>query len=259
MTGNLDEALESLAREALPGLLGGDTPPVQLVISSQLFEVDPESADAAASAPRPDDRTDNFPLDPNNPAGPYTLTQTPYPGPRRVRLTTGTGDRISLRHEEITWDGDNPRLFTLNLGPARDLTTVTGVQVLYSLIAVFTRIKARQTLNLTLQSEEADHLAQAEALVTAVVSLNRQRLIDHPPASFEDGDYGAHIVIKELALLQGTSPAPNQRLLTFQAEIEIKATRTLREDEGRPIERILTPGRPVDPNRSIDVHLEVDA
>jgi hypothetical protein len=258
MTGNLDQALEALAREALPGLLGGDTPPVQMIISSLSLEVDPESADATASSPRPDDRTDNFPLDPNNPAGPYTLTQPPYPGPRRVRLTTDTGDRVALRQEEVTWDVTDVRLFTLNLGPARDLTTVTGVQVLYSRTAVFTRIKARQSLSLALQSDDASSLDQAEALVTAVVGLNRQRLMDNSTATFEDADYGAHIEIKGLALERGSSPSPDRRLLTFQAEIEIKATRALREDEGRPIERILTPGRPVDPDRSIDVHIEVD-
>jgi hypothetical protein len=49
------------------------------------------------------------------------------------------------------------------------------------------------------------------------------------------------------------------RLLLVRAELELKASRALREDEGMPIERILTPGRPPDPDRPIDVHIDVEA
>ena len=111
MTGNLDEALEELIVEALPGLFGGASPAVELEISSDLFEIDPASTDAAASEPRPDDRTDEFPFDPDNPAGPYTLSQPPYPGPRRVRLATDSGDRVALRESEVIWDEIDPRVF----------------------------------------------------------------------------------------------------------------------------------------------------
>ena len=131
MTGNLDETLDTLITEALPGLLVGvppDPPPVELTISSDLLEVDPDSADAMASEPRPDDRTDSFTFNPQNPAGPYTLTQPPYPGPRRVRLTTDIGDRISLRDGEVTWDEQDSRIFTLDLRPTRELTDITGLR-----------------------------------------------------------------------------------------------------------------------------------
>ena len=233
MTGNLDEALKTLITEALPGLLGGTPPAVELDSSSDLFEVDPESAHAAASEPRPDDRTDEFPFDPDNPAGPYTLSQPPYPGPRRVRLTTEGGDRIPLRESEVIWDEVDPRVFMLDLRPTRYLSGAIGVLVLYGVTAVYTKIKAQQTLSLGLASSDADQLEQAEALVLAVMALNRQRLIDESRATYEDGDYGA--------------------------EVEVKATRALREDEGLPIVRIRSPGRPLDPDRSIDIHIEVGA
>ncbi|HMX28819.1 MAG TPA: hypothetical protein PKC13_24745, partial [Blastocatellia bacterium] len=79
MTGKLDEANKDLLVQALPGLLGGATPAVQASVTGDLFELDPRSADAVAGEPRPDDRTDNLPFNPAQPAGPYTLTQTPDP------------------------------------------------------------------------------------------------------------------------------------------------------------------------------------
>ena len=101
MTGNLDQALRALIVDALPGLFGGELPPVQLEVVGQRFTVDPESADAAASEPRPDDRRDEFPYNPEAPAGPYTLTQPPYPGPRRVRLAADGGGHLTLREDEV--------------------------------------------------------------------------------------------------------------------------------------------------------------
>jgi len=110
-----------------------------------------------------------------------------------------------------------------------------------------------------LQATDAAPLEEAEALVTSVIALNRQHLIENASETFEDGDYGAQVEIKNLKLQKGTSPAPNQRLLTLQAEIELKAMRALRDDEGKPIERIRTPGRPVHPERKVDIEIEVEA
>jgi hypothetical protein len=59
-------------------------------------------------------------------------------------------------------------------------------------------------------------------------------------------------------LVRGTGPEDNTRLLLLRAELELKASRALGEDEGIPIERILTPGRPLDPARPIDVHIDVE-
>ena len=56
-----------------------------------------------------------------------------------------------------------------------------------------------------------------------------------------------------------TAPADGQRLLTVLAEMELKASRALGADEGRPIVRIRTPGRPVDPSRPVDVQFDVEA
>lgn len=257
MTGNLDVALETLIREALPGLFGGDPPLVELDVSSGAFEIDPESADVVAGEPRQGDRRDNFPFDPDNPQGPYTLTQPPYPGPRHVRLTTDLGDRIPLSRGEVLWDEVDSRVFTLDLRPHRELADITGVQVLYGVTAVFTQVKATQQLTMLLNGSDEEQVEQAEALVIAVVDLNRQSLVDQARATYEEGDYGADVEVKSLNLLNGLSPSPTQRIFTFQAEVELRVRRALGADEGRPIERIRTPGRPLDPDRPIDIHIEI--
>jgi len=260
MIGNLDEALRTLLTQALPGLLGGASPPVRLTVTGGLFDVDPQSADAVASEPRPDDRTDQFPFDPATPAGPYTLTQPPYPGPRRVRLATADGDRLPLREDEVVWDALDPRRFSLALRSGRERAGVAQVQVLYGVTAVFTTVKTADTVLVQLQSSAADAgpLEQAEALVVAVIALNRQQLVDQARRTYEDGEYGATTELKGLTLLKGTSPAADTRLLTLRAEGEVKATRALREDEGRPIVRIRTPGRPIDPSRPVDIRIDVE-
>jgi hypothetical protein len=60
-------------------------------------------------------------------------------------------------------------------------------------------------------------------------------------------------------LYGGTRPSSDTRLLTLEAEVEVKAGRALREDEGLPIKRILTPGRPLDADRPVDVEVDVEA
>lgn len=125
--------------------------------------------------------------------------------------------------------------------------------------AVFTKVKAMQTLDLQLKASDASLLEQAEALVFAVIQLNRQRLVDGARANYEEGDYGAIVELMNVSLIGGTRPAGETRLLTLRADLELRAERALGEDEGATIERIRTPGRPLDPDRPIDVHIDVKA
>lgn len=118
MIGELPEVLETLLTGSLPGLFGGpDGGTVSLSVIGGPLEIDREqSVDATASEPRPEDREDTFAFDPDSPAGPFTLTQPPYPGPRRVWLLTGGGDRISLGSSEVIWDRTDTRNFSLPCG-----------------------------------------------------------------------------------------------------------------------------------------------
>jgi hypothetical protein len=270
MIGNLEGAIKTLLAAALPALLGGATPAIALTVQSDKFEIDLNSSDAPASAPRPDDQVDQFAFDPTgiifDPADPafdpsalpkFTLSKPPYPGPKRVRLLTSEGDRIALRENEVIWDAVETRNFTLALAPTRDLAGVNGVSVLYGVIALFTMLKVNQLMLIQLESS-TEPLDACEALVTGIIELHRQELLDNSLAAFDADDYRATVKANSLKLLEGSSPRATQRQLNYQVEIELKITRALREDEGRPIERIRTPGQPLDPARPVDVAIGVD-
>ena len=261
MTGDLPDTLKALLTESLPALFEGPAGgPVGLsVVGGPLLIDQEQTADATASEPRPDGRVDELAFDPDSPAGPYTLSQPPYPGPRRVWLVSGAGARIPLRAEEVVWDRADTRNFSLALRPQRDASAVTGVRVLYGVTAIYTCVKAAQTLEVHLNTSDAGTLERAEALVVAVLQLNRQRLLDEARTNYEDGEYEARIEVKNLSVASGTRPTGESRLLTLQAEVELRAGRALREDEGVPIEHILTPGRPADPSRPVDVHVDGEA
>jgi hypothetical protein len=258
MYDRLNEAVKALLAEALPSLFGGDDPPVKLGTTDNRFVLDARSAESAASEPRPDDRTDDLDFDPAHPEGPYELSVVPVPGPRRVYLTTALGDRIALRDEEIVWDKTEPRRFTLQLRPGRDLQPVEGVRVLYSITSVYVTLKVSHTFTLLLDSTSAQKVQQAESLAVAVITLNRQSLMDDAAYEFEEGDYGVEATVKSLKLVEGTA-SPKKRTLDFNAEIELKATRAMSEDEGQPILRIRTEGRSLDPNRPVDIRIDVEA
>jgi hypothetical protein len=259
--GELAEALRALIVGALPGVCGGATPPVRVGVTSGLLELDPHSGEAAATEPRPDDQLDELPFDPDSVQGPYRLSRPPYPGPRRVRLVTADADRVPLTADEVDWDVTDPGRFTVHPRADRDLTTVDAVEVLYGIVSVFTKVKATRTLTVSLDASGTDPapLAQAEALVIAVIELNRAWLANEAQATYLDGDYGATVTVERLRLTTSTASADDRRLLTVLAAVDLKGTRALTEGEGRSIERIRTPGRPVDPDRPIDVQIDVQA
>jgi hypothetical protein len=258
MPGNLAEVLDALLGAALPRVFG-DQNAVTVTIASDLFEMDAGSGDAMASEPRAEDRTDTLPFDPANPAGPYELTQPPYPGPRKVSLVSRDGDRIPLRDTEVVVDEAASRRFTLALRPNRDEGDITGVMVLYAVTAVFTRVTLVETLNVQLESQDPAKLREAEALAIAVIELNRTHFTDAARVTFEDGDYGADVHVKGVTLLRGTAPSATERLLALRAEIELRARRALRDDEGRPITSIRSPGRPPGSDRRVDIDVELNA
>jgi len=258
MYDRLNEAVKALLAGALPSLFGGDDPPVKVGTTDNRFTLDPGSADASASEPRPDDRADELDFNPENPVGPYQLLTVPEPGPRRVRLTTKHKDHVPLRDNEVVWDKTDPRAFTLQPRPGRDLSDVVGVQVLYSVTAVYLKLKMSHTFALWLESTSAQKVQQAESLAVAVISLNRQWLMTEGAYEFEEGDYGVAATVKSLKLVQGTA-SPKKRTLDFNAEIELKATRAMSEDEGRPILRIRTEGLPEGAGRPVDIRIDVEA
>ena len=259
MTGHLDEAIAQLLAAELPALFGGAAPVVEITPTSVLFTVDANSTDPEASQPRTDDRTDNLPFDAASPQGPYTLLQHPDTTKRQLRLTTAAGDRIPLADSEVVFDDVDARRFTLNLRPGRDLAGVTGVQVLYGITAVFTKINYAAGITLGLQAADPAVLERAGSLGVAVVLLNLPRLIAAGSESLEDGNYGVRTTGKSLKLASGDAPPGAGRRIVLNATFELKAIRNLAEDEGKPIVRIRTTSQPVDPRRPVDIKIDIEA
>ena len=250
MTGNLDDALLTLLRTALPSLLGGAAPPVAVAAEAAAFVLDATSTDVEAGQPRSDEASDVLPFVAATPAGPYLLSRPPDASVRKLRLATAAGDRVPLQDTEVLWDALEPRRFTLALRPGRDLGPVTGVLVLYGVTAVYATLKYSQALALSLTSAVPADLERAQALALAVLALHRGALVADGAKAEQADAYRALVSIKALHFLGGDAPSATQRRIQLRAEIELKAVRALADGEGQPIQRLLSPGssggRPVD-------------
>jgi hypothetical protein len=256
----LDVALLDLLRASLPGLFGGATPVVRASVVSDALQLDGQPPEPAVGDPRPADQLDRLTFDATKPHGPWQLTRPPYPGPRRVRLLAPAGP-VSLPEAEIAWDRADPRSLTLNLKPGRDVSAVTHVEVSYGVTAVFTALTAKRSLGLSLEVAAGDttRLAGAVDLALAVIELNREQLTESAAISYADGAYGATSSVKRLRVTGVVAPTSTTRLLSLEADTVLRLDRALAADEGAPIKRIGSPGRPADPQRRVDIAVEVDA
>jgi hypothetical protein len=259
---SLRTALDELLRARLPGLLAGTSPPVSLAVERAALTVEALPQSTADAEPRSHDGFDLLPLNVTTPAGPYTLTQPPVPGPRRVWLQGDLG-RITFKDSDISWSDTDPRQFTLDLA-GRDLTGMTHVGVRYSVIAVRTNLQAVQVVRVVLSSTDAGDLESAEALVLAVLTLELNAVSDASAAEYADGDYSANVTTEavELTGTPSTPPAAadtDERVVEIRARLRLDVGRALHDDEGQPIERVRTPGLPVRPGHPVDVRIDVDA
>ena len=171
---------------------------------------------------------------------------------------TGDADRVALSESEVLWDATDSTLFRLALRADRDLTGITGVEALYGITAVFVRIGGNQKFGVQLKSSDLSRLGQSEALSLAVIALNRKRLCEQGTVTSSDGDYSAQILINSLTLVDTTSLAADTRRLEYSADLQVKASRALRADEGKPIVKILSPGAATDADHPININIGVD-
>jgi hypothetical protein len=260
MIGNLATAIENLLTASMPTLIGEAEGQVTVAVSRPEYVVDPSSADALAGAPRPDNRRDVLPFNPDEaPEGPHLLSQPPYPGPRRVYLENSEGERITLSNDEVVWDQSNPQQFTLQLKAHRDTTGLDQMTVLYGITGIFTSIKAANSVEVELTSTNSANLLAAEALAVSIMQLNRETLRENAEASISEGDYSVSTTIKKLIISQGATLADDRVVITLDAESEVKASRALQEDEGVAIERIASPGTTPDPDRPVHIDPLVEA
>lgn len=256
----LQKAFHDLLKASFPDVFTGDPIPVRVEFPEYQFIFDPSSADPVAGSPVQDDASDSFPFNPASPAGPYTLTKPPYPGPRRVYLKTPAGDRQPLKVAEVAWDPNDSRQLTLSPGPTRVLASYDQVEVLYGVTAVFTQLKSLHPMPVRLLAGEGEEVKadRAESLALAAYALNRDALMTAGGFTQTGGGYTVQGTIKSLTLQKGSAPSQGVRRLVMEVEAELKISRALGADEGKPILRILSPGRGAG-GRKVDIDPSVES
>jgi hypothetical protein len=255
---SLQNAFRELLTSSYPDVFGGAAPPVEIEFPTYAWTFDASSADATAGEPAQDDARDLLVFDPADPEGPYTLSRPPYPGPKRVYLRTPVGDRVTLGPAEVAWHPVDSRVFTLHPRPSRALAGFDQVEVLYGVTAVFTKLKSMHRMPVSLSGPDNAAVERATVLAMGAFALNRGRVIANGAFADAEGDYQVAGEIKSLKLNQGSATGPGARTLSLDAEVELKVSRALAEDEGAPITHILSPGATAGARR-IDVRMDVEA
>ncbi len=253
----LEQAIAALLRDAVPALFAGDGA-VALGFEGRRWSFAAVSADPVAGEPGPEDAVDRLPFDPVAPGGPYDLTRPPYPGPRRVALLSAAGGRATLVPAELQWDPLVAGRFEIAPRPGRVVDGFDTVEVLYGVLAAGTRLEAGHELTLTLTDPDPARAEKALVLALAALALGREGLRAAAVFEHAGGSYQARGRLKTLAFVGGAQPQAGQHQIQLRAGVELLVQRLLADDEGRPIERIVSPGREGS-GRVIDVDPAVQA
>jgi len=238
----LEAAITALLQGSFPALFGG-AGTVQIGFDNTSWQLDPSSLDPVAGEPGPLDAQDALAFDPAHPNGPFTLTRTPYPGPKRVYLHSPAGELVALSAPELSWDAADPAKFTFTPRPGRVLTGFNQLQVLYGIVAAGTQLKVQYQAALTLTGSSAAMAEQALSLALAALALNRDTLRSGAAYQFASGGYQVAGTLKTLGFSRGTTTG-NAHAIVLAAELNLLVQRLLGENEGVPITQVLTPGRP---------------
>jgi hypothetical protein len=253
----LENAIVDLLQTALPALFTGAVA-ATATFPADAWDFDPLSADPVAGEPGPEDAVDELAFNPAAPAGPYTLTRPPYPGPKRVYLHSATGELVALGNTEVVWNPSDPASFSLAPRAGRDLSGFDHLQVQYGVVAAATRLKTLHKLTLQLTAADPATAEQALALSLAVLVLNRDTLMRQGGFSWSAGGYQAEGTVKTLKFSSGSAPSTSSRILNLEAELDLRLERLLEEGEGKPIQYILSPGK-VPGTKPVDIDPAVQA
>lgn len=246
----LQTAITALLGDSLPALFAGDGG-VQTSYGVDSWTFDPNSADPVAGEPGPEDVVDLLPFDPLAPTGPYTLTRSPYAGPKRVYLRSPAGDLSPLSASELSWDPADATAFSVLPRPGRELEGFNQLEVHYGVVAAGSQLKLLHQATLSLAAADEDTASQVAALALAVLLLNRDALRQQGGFAFNGGSYQAIGSFKKLGFVAGTVSG-TVATVNLTAELDLRVERLLGEDEGLPIARILSPGRPAS-GRKVDI------
>jgi hypothetical protein len=253
----LETAIGSLLKSALPTLFTG-AGAATAAFQNEAWDVDPLSADPVAGEPGPEDAVDDLPFNPALPLGPYTLTRTPYQGPKRVYLKSSAGELVALSPAEVVWNPLNASSFTLVLRPGRDASGFDHLRILYGVVSAATHLKTKHRVTLQLAASDEPTVEKVLALSLSVLAMNHGALMNQGGFAWMSPGYQAGGVIKTLKFVSGASPTSTTRTLDLIVEIDMRVERLLGVDEGKPIAWILSPGK-LAGGKSIDLDPAVEA
>lgn len=238
----LQIAIDTLLKSALPSLFTGPGA-AAVTFSADAWDFDRLSADPIAGEPGPEDAVDELVFDPTAAAGPYALTRPPCAGQKRVYLRSTGGALVALRNSEVVWNAADAASFSVVPAVGRVLAGFDHLHVMYGVVAAATRLKSSHKLALQIAASDAESTERAFALALAVLVINREALLRAASSSRTAGGYQADVTLKTLRFTSGSSPEPALRTLALEAEVELRLERLIGEEEGRSIERSLSPGR----------------
>jgi hypothetical protein len=253
----LENAIVALLKNALPALFAGATP-ATVTFPNDTWDFDALSADPVAGEPGPEDAVDDLAFNPSSPAGPYSLTRPPYPGPRRVYLRSASGELVALSNAEIIWDPLNAASFTFAPRPGRELSGFDHLHILYGVVAAATHLKTIHKLTLQITAAGAANAEQVLALTLAALALNRNALMSEGGFAWNSGSYQAQGIVKAFKFSAGATTAATSRTLSLEVEVDLRVERLLGVDEGKPIMRILSEGQPAG-TKTVDIEPIVQA
>jgi len=242
-TGELIEVLGAALAAASPELFGGS--PARVVLSVVADTLLLAGAAPGADGVHRESHSERLDLDPQHPHGPYRIAVAPAPGPRLVRALVGDVVAFSFHDDEVAWSPSEPQSFTLNPRAARSVVDVTGLRVVYAVNAVSAATAGTGKVTLALAGPSSD-VYRARDLALAVLALDADVLLAHAQTTRREGDYtitqratGLTVVSVELAA-SAADTLECRLVVDLQRQVEVE--RAMRDGEGTPISRILSPG-----------------
>jgi len=226
------------------------------------LEMSQAARDLSSSQPRPQELTQEIPVNLADPQGPYALAQTPLHMSALCKLVLDKGtldERRVLLQEGHDFTIDYPNA---EITFSTDISMADSILLRYSFAGVFTVQDFRQ--DFLIEVYDANHGAaeQWAALVMAAVLTNHDELLEHynttSKTAYSAGVFGSTHSLAQLLPLGGAPGAAGTNLrwqLTFKAAGQLFLTKAITEGFGL-IEKIRSPGHHGDFPVDIGVELE---
>jgi hypothetical protein len=238
----------------------GALPVIALV--PDLLEMASAARDVSSSEPRPQEFTQEIPVNLADPQGPYALAKTPLPMSTLCRLVL---DKGTLDERRVLLQEDDD--FTINYQDAEitfsaEISMASSILLRYSFVGVFTVQDFRQDFQVEIY--EANHgLAEKwAALVMAAILTNHDELLEHYNTTnktvYSAGALSSTHSLTQLQPLAGAPSATSSGVkwqLTFRVAGQLILTKAI-TDGFSLIEKIRSPGRHSDFPVDIDAELE---